>query len=100
MLIQILLYPFNFLNKVFTIFGEYVLLMTKIFHSPREWKDYISLTFDQMMVIGTKSIPIVIITSIFSGMVTSVQSAYQFESFIKAYPISQKVEEAAYLEAF
>ena len=29
-----------------------------------------------------------------------VLAAYQFESFIKAYPISQKVEEAAYLEAF
>ena len=29
-----------------------------------------------------------------------VLAAYQFESFVKAYPISQKVEEAAYLEAF
>jgi len=29
-----------------------------------------------------------------------VLAAYQFESFIKAYQISQKVEEAAYLEAF
>ena len=29
-----------------------------------------------------------------------VLAAYQFESFIKAYPISQKVEEAAYLEAY
>ena len=29
-----------------------------------------------------------------------VLAAYQFESFVKAYSISQKVEEAAYLEAF
>ena len=98
MLIQILLYPFNFLNKVFTIFGEYVLLMTKMFHSPREWKDYVSLTFDQMMVIGTKSIPIVIITSIFSGMVTSVQSAYQFESWTPTWFVGSIVGESILLE--
>ena len=52
------LFPFNFLINVFTVFGEYIILMSKMLSSPREWKDYISLTFDQMMVIGTKSIPL------------------------------------------
>ena len=35
---------------------------------------------DQMIQIGSKSLPIVIITSLFSGMVTSVQGAYQLTS--------------------
>ena len=72
--------------------------MMQMFYSPREWKDYIGLTFDQMMIIGTKSIPIVIITSIFSGMVTSVQSAYQFESWTPTWFVGSIVGESILLE--
>jgi phospholipid/cholesterol/gamma-HCH transport system permease protein len=51
-----------------------------------------------MMVIGTNSIPIVILTSIFSGMVTSVQSAYQFESWTPAWFVGSIVGESILLE--
>jgi len=90
--------PVNLLNNLFTTFGEYIILIAQIFKSPKEWKDYINLTFDQMMVIGTNSIPIVILTSIFSGMVTSVQSAYQFESWTPAWFVGSIVGESILLE--
>ena len=90
--------PLNFFNVVFTTFGEYVLLIIQIFKYPKQWKDYINLTFDQMMIIGTKSIPIVILTAIFSGMVTSVQSAYQFESWTPTWFVGSIVGESILLE--
>ena len=98
MMYKMIFIPANVLNNLFTTFGEYIILMSQMFQSPKEWKDYINLTFDQMMVIGTNSIPIVILTSIFSGMVTSVQSAYQFESWTPAWFVGSIVGESILLE--
>ena len=98
MMYKIIFIPINLLNNLFTSFGEYIILMSQIFKSPTEWKDYINLTFDQMMVIGTNSIPIVILTSIFSGMVTSVQSAYQFDSWTPDWFVGSVVGESILLE--
>ena len=98
MMYKMIFIPVNILNNLFTTFGEYIILMSQMFQSPKEWKDYINLTFDQMMVIGTNSIPIVILTSIFSGMVTSVQSAYQFESWTPAWFVGSIVGESILLE--
>ena len=95
---KIIFIPIRFLESIFTNFGEYIILVSKIFISPREWKDYFNLMFDQMMIIGTNSIPIVILTAIFSGMVTSVQSAYQFESWTPAWFVGSIVGEAILLE--
>ena len=89
---------YNFFYKVFSTFGEYIILISQIFKSPKELKDYTNLTFEQMMVIGTKSIPIVILTAIFSGMVTSVQSAYQFESWTPTWFVGSIVGESILLE--
>ena len=89
---------YNFFYKVFFTFGEYIILISQIFKSPKELKDYTNLTFEQMMVIGTKSIPIVILTAIFSGMVTSVQSAYQFESWTPTWFVGSIVGESILLE--
>jgi len=51
-----------------------------------------------MIVIGVKSIPIIILTSFFSGMVTSVQSAYQFSSWIPDWYVGSVVGESVLLE--
>ena len=52
-----------------------------------------------MYQMGILSIPIVIMTSLFSGMVTSVQAAYQFESgFIPTWYVGGIVGEAVLLE--
>ena len=41
----------------------------------------LSLTADQMMAMGVNSLPLVAITSAFTGMVASVQTAYQFRDY-------------------
>ena len=51
-----------------------------MFRSVFNWHKYISLTVEHMYQIGILSIPIVILTSLFSGMVTSVNAAYQMET--------------------
>jgi len=52
-----------------------------------------------MITIGAQSIPIVILTSVFSGMVTSIQAAYQFESgFVPNWFVGSVVGESIFLE--
>ena len=58
------------------------MLIMNIFRSYSSWGLYINNAIDQMILIGTKSIPIVILTSFFTGMVSSVQAGYQMESTI------------------
>ena len=77
---RFLLYPFNLLIDSLEGVGRYVELMASMFRALFSWHKYLSLIVDQMFHIGVLSIPIVILTSLFSGMVTSVQAAYQFES--------------------
>lgn len=40
------------------------------------------LTLKQMVAIGISSIPLVVVTSIFTGMVAAVQAEYQFRNFV------------------
>ncbi len=40
------------------------------------------LVVEQMMVIGVGSVPLIAVTSIFTGAVSSVQAAYQFQNYI------------------
>ncbi len=40
------------------------------------------LVFEQMRRIGVESLPLVVITSIFTGAVTAVQAAYQLQEFV------------------
>ena len=72
----------NHILLVFENFGRYIFLIGNIFRSYNSWGLYISNAIDQMIMIGTKSIPIVILTSFFTGMVSSVQAGYQMESSI------------------
>ena len=51
------------------------------------------------MTLGVSALPIVILTGFFSGMVTSVQAAYQFETgFIPTWYVGGIVGEAVFLE--
>ena len=74
------LFPIKLCVVFFENIGKYFLLISKIFRSISSWKIYFPSTLDQMIIIGIKSIPIVVIISLFSGMVTSVQAAYQLKT--------------------
>ena len=96
---RFLLYPFYWFIDCLEGIGRYVELMISIFRSIFSWHKYLSLTIDQLFHIGVLSIPIVILTSLFSGMVTSVQAAYQFESgFVPNWFVGSIVGESVLLE--
>jgi len=96
---RFLLYPLNLFIDSLEGIGRYVELMISIFRSIFSWNKYLSLTIDQLFHIGVLSIPIVILTSLFSGMVTSVQAAYQFESgFVPNWFVGSIVGESILLE--
>ena len=98
-MLRILIYPINIFIHFFEGVAEYVLLMTKMFRSVKSWNLYLGFTADQMVNIGAQSIPIVMLTSLFSGMVTSVQAAYQFESgFVPNWFVGSIVGESVLME--
>ena len=74
---SLILYPFNMIVLFFEKVGSYAHLMSKIFRSHKNWRYYLPLTVSHMFNIGVKSIPIVILTGLFAGMVLAVQASYQ-----------------------
>ncbi len=56
------------------------------------------LTMHQMMVIGISSLPLIAITSIFTGGVTAWQAAYQFSDYIPLTYLGTAVGKAVMLE--
>ena len=91
--------PINILIEFIEGIGRYVELMINIFRSFFSWHKYLNLAIDHMYQIGILSIPIVILTSLFSGMVTSVQAAYQFETgFVPNWFVGSIVGESILLE--
>ena len=74
---SILLYPLKMIVLFFEKVGSYAFLMSKILRSHKNWRYYLPLTVSHMFNIGVKSIPIVILTGLFAGMVLAVQASYQ-----------------------
>ena len=98
MILRFISIPSRYIELFFNKFGMYVLLILNTFRYPRQYTKYMYLVYEQMMIIGTSSIPIVILTATFSGMVTSVQSAYQFESWTPDWFVGSIVGESVILE--
>ena len=96
---NLLSYPFKLIINLFEGLGRYFLLLSKIF-KPIDSKDqFITNCLNQMIILGSKSIPIVILTSLFTGMVASVQAAYQMEStLVPLWYIGSLVGETVLLE--
>lgn len=61
-------------------------------------RSYWSLMIGQMIEVGIHSLPIILIISFFAGMVTSVQTGYQFQSYVPLYLVGSVVTESVILE--
>lgn len=94
--------PFTFIGRqgirFFDHLGKFSILIFQIIKSLGDISTYYKLTVEQMVRIGIRSIPIVAVTSAFSGMVTSVQSAYQMAGYIPEYLVGSVVGESMFLE--
>ena len=71
-MLNILLKLFEKIISIFEGIGKYFTLMAEIPRSYLSWKKFLPESIDQMVYIGTKSLPIVMLTSFFTGMVSSV----------------------------
>lgn len=60
--------------------GKYFIFMGLLFTNRESFKTYIKLIFDESILIGVKSLTIVVIVSTFIGAVTAVQTAYNLVS--------------------
>ncbi len=100
---------FTFLNTVFfpigkgIIFffedlGKYFSIVWWMIFNSRNAKEYSRNIFQQMVMIGNNSIPIVLFVSTFVGMVTAVQSSYQLYDWIPRTVVGALVTKSVLLE--
>jgi len=78
--------------------GQMGMLSTQIFLSLVRLKVSLKEIFHQIYVMGIQSVPIVIITAILAGIVTSQQGGYQFTGTIPLYVMGSVVVESVVLE--
>ncbi|MDZ7406630.1 MAG: ABC transporter permease [candidate division KSB1 bacterium] len=78
--------------------GRFSILIATMLRSLRDTRIYLRRIPEQMYIIGNRSLPIVLITATFSGMVTSVQAAYQITGYVPLYVVGSAVGESMILE--
>lgn len=78
--------------------GNFGAMVVKIIFFLPRIRDYWSLMIGQMIKIGIHSLPIVLIIAFFAGMVTSVQTGYQFQGYVPLYLVGSIVLESVILE--
>jgi len=85
--------------KIFLLFGEYILLLVKVFTKPERGKIYYSLIVKEIDKLGIHSIGIVAIISAFMGAVITLQTAYNTENpFLPEYLIGLAARDSILLE--
>lgn len=85
--------------KIFTRFGEFLLMIKGMFTKPENWRMYWKELMHQSVELGIGSLGIVAIISVFIGAVSTVQTAYQLVSpFIPRSVIAQIVRDTVILE--
>ena len=87
------------IDTFFYNFGRYVLLLKNAFSRPERFSMYYKETMRQMDAIGVGSVFIVLLVSMFIGMVTAVQFADQLgDSFIPKFYIGYIVRDITIIE--
>jgi phospholipid/cholesterol/gamma-HCH transport system permease protein len=67
----------------FSIFGRYVMLLSRVFSKPEKSKLYLQQTIKEIENLGLNSVGIVIIISVFIGAVITLQT-----SKVPGYPFT------------
>jgi len=85
--------------NVFKQLGKYCLLLYQAVRSSTEFKTYKNNLINELVKIGYESIPIIMLTGIFTGAVMTIQTTYQLEaSFIPKSTIGSIVSESLLIE--
>ena len=85
--------------RFFAYLGQFGSFVWQVLKSLGDVRTYSESLPDQMVRIGVRSLPIVLVISAFTGMVTAVQGAYQLRlGFIPLYAVATAVVESVVLE--
>ena len=79
-------------------FGGMTLLLSQILSESRSIFRDRMLDIEQMHLVGVRSLPLVCITSLFTGAVSSWQAAYQFEGFVSLSYLGGATSLAIFIE--
>lgn len=81
-----------------TEIGAAGLLLWRILLAMRKLPRSMPLLIEQMRRIGVESLPLVVITSIFTGAVTAVQAAYQLKEFVPKIYLGTAIYKSVVIE--
>jgi phospholipid/cholesterol/gamma-HCH transport system permease protein len=85
--------------RFLTIFGKYIVFLSRIFSRPEKTKIYLKQTIREIETLGLNSIGIVIIVSIFIGAVITLQTRYNLDNaWIPLYIIGLTARDTILLE--
>jgi len=85
--------------KLFYHLGRYFLLLVRVFSKPEKFSIYFRQIIYEINSLGTGSLGLIAIISIFMGGVITIQSAYNFTSpFIPLYAVGLGTRESIVLE--
>jgi phospholipid/cholesterol/gamma-HCH transport system permease protein len=88
----------RFATEVVTEVGFSGLLLWRAFLSLGKLGRSMPLVFEQARRIGVQSLPLVIITSVFTGAVTAVQAAYQLREFVPKIYLGTAIYKSVVIE--
>jgi phospholipid/cholesterol/gamma-HCH transport system permease protein len=77
--------------------GLFIMVWGIILSIPTIFKR-IRLVFEQMLMMGVRSLPLVILTSVFTGSVTAWQAAYQFKGLVPMEWLGLTVAKTVFIE--
>ncbi|RKY67813.1 MAG: ABC transporter permease, partial [Candidatus Latescibacterota bacterium] len=86
------------LIRFFDQLGKFGILLSRVFRAFSDFPTYRHLIVGQMKTIGMESLPVVVLTSIFVGMVASIQTAYQLRGRVPLYFTGSAVGKMIFLE--
>jgi phospholipid/cholesterol/gamma-HCH transport system permease protein len=78
--------------------GEFFILVWRLIKSLPLMVKNPHLTSEQMQIMGVNSLPLIVLTSIFTGAVSSLQAAYQFQGYIPMRYLGTAVGKAVVIE--
>jgi phospholipid/cholesterol/gamma-HCH transport system permease protein len=78
--------------------GDFGKMIFEVIRNLPRIRDYWSHLVEQMIEIGLYSMPIVVMIAFFSGLVTAVQTNYQFQGYVPMYLVGSIVLQSVVLE--
>ena len=86
-----IIYFIEEIGRIFQLIGRLVKALPLMVMNPH-------LTSEQMMIMGIRSLPLVLLTSVFTGAVSSLQASYQFRGYIPMRYLGTAVGKAVIIE--